>query len=523
MKTFAKLYKDLSSTTSTNEKARILQTYLENEKPENAIYAIYFLSKQKIKKNTTSQDLKQWCMETTNTPKWLFQECYSAVGDLAETISLLLQRKQDVNLELHELMESFKKAQQSEKFVQKNFFINYWNKLSQTQILLLNKIITRGYRVGVSKKTVVKAIANMSKANEQVIMQRMLGKWEPTKEFFDKLMQEKTKGENLKKPYPFYLASKLESTEEKNEEDYIAEYKWDGIRIQLIKRQGQVTIWTRRGDLITNQFTDLKNLGAMIPVDFVIDGELVIKKRGTIQSFNALQKRLGRKKPSLKTMGNLPAHIICYDLLEHNGKDIRKKPLIVRRKQLHKIVNKAIKGFQTSTKIRFTTWKDLDAIRKKAREKNAEGLMLKRKMSTYKHGRKKGDWWKWKLPPHTIDTVLLYAEPGRGRRASLYTDYTLGVWHNNELLPIAKAYSGLTDKEIEELSKWITKNTVNKYGPVRDVKKEQVIELAFDSMQESNRHKSGISLRFPRIKRWRKQKPAKEAETLQRAKQYLHK
>lgn len=523
MKTFAKLYKDLSSTTSTNEKTNILKNYLETEKPENSIYAIYFLSKQKITKKTTSTDLKKWCMEETNTPKWLFQECYSTVGDLAETISLLFKRRKKSDIELYELMNEFKKIQENDKFIQKNFFIKYWNKFSQTQILLLNKIITRGYRVGVSEKTVVKAIAKLSKADEQIITQRMLGKWQPTKAFYNKLMREKTKGENQTKPYPFYLASKLENTKDKKEIDYVAEYKWDGIRIQLIKRQGQVTIWTRRGDLITNQFPDLKNLASMITKNFVIDGELLIKKNGEIKTFNALQQRMGRKSPSLKIMGKYPAHIVCYDLLEYDGKDIRKKPFQSRRAKLKEIINKAIKGFELSKKIPFETWEQLNKIRQKAREKNAEGVIIKRKKSTYKYGRKKGDWWKWKLPPHTIDTVLMYAEPGRGRRASLYTDYTLGVWKNDEVIPIAKAYSGLTDEEIEELSKWISKNTINKFGPVREVKKQQVIEIAFDSMQESQRHKSGISLRFPRIKRWRKQKPVKEAETLQRAKKYLKK
>ena len=519
MKSFATLYKKLDSTNKDKEKLDILTSHLSQADPRNAAWIVFFLSGQKIERSTTLTDLKKWCRQETDTPKWLYKECYSAVGDTAETITLLLDQDKPANETLWKVMKDFTRAQKQDSFIQEMFIKKHWRRYGYYETLVFNKIITRAFRIGVNKTTVVKALATLSKVDEQTIKQRMMGDVKPTLEFYKSLLKEKGEDEHKKSPYPFFLATKLEEDDVGDETDWMAEYKWDGIRAQTVMRE-EIAIWSRRGDLITKSFPRLENDAGKQGI--VIDGEIVVKQNEEVKPFNRLQQRLGKKEPEKSLLDNHPVTFIAYDLLEKDGEDIRQKPLQQRRKLLEDVIASLPDRYEISKEIPFETWEELENIQQNSREVNAEGVMIKKKKSPYKSGRKKGYWYKWKLPPHTIDTVLMYAKPGRGRRANLYTDYTLGVWDDEDLIPVAKAYSGLTDEQLEEMTKWIKKNTVDKYGPVREVKKAQVFEIAFESMRESNRHKSEISLRFPRIKRWRKDKPADEAETLERTKEYLN-
>jgi DNA ligase-1 len=314
------------------------------------------------------------------------------------------------------------------------------------------------------------------------------------------------------------LAYALEQAPEElgNENDWLAEYKWDGIRGQIIVRNNEIFIWTRGEELVTEKYPELYALKNILPNGTVLDGELMAYKNNTILSFQHLQKRIGRKTVSKKLLAEIPVAFFAYDILEHNGQDIRELPLMHRRELLEKLLANINHAgvVLLSEKVTFSSWSELINIQANARNINAEGLMLKNLNAPYEVGRKKGNWWKWKVSPYTIDAVMIYAMQGHGRRANLFTDYTFAVWDNGALVPFAKAYSGLTDKEILAVDKFVKLNTIEKFGPVRSVKAELVFEIAFEGIALSTRHKSGIALRFPRIARWRKDKPAAEANTL---------
>jgi DNA ligase-1 len=383
---------------------------------------------------------------------------------------------------------------------------------------VFNKLITGGFRVGVSEKLIVKALALWLNKEENQIAHRLMGNWSPFETTLQALLLQENFADNLSKPYPFFLAYALEQAPEElgNENDWLAEYKWDGIRGQIIVRNNEIFIWTRGEELVTEKYPELHALKSFLPNGTVLDGELMAYKNNTILSFQHLQKRIGRKTVSKKLLAEIPVAFFAYDILEHNGQDIRELPLTHRRELLEKLlVNINHAGVVLlSEKVTFSSWSELINIQANARNINAEGLMLKNLNAPYEVGRKKGNWWKWKVSPYTIDAVMIYAMQGHGRRANLFTDYTFAVWDNGALVPFAKAYSGLTDKEILAVDKFVKQNTIEKFGPVRSVKAELVFEIAFEGIALSTRHKSGIALRFPRIARWRKDKPAAEANTL---------
>lgn len=529
MKRFAELFRKIDSTTKTTEKIKALSHYLNEAPDDDKLWTIALFSHRRPKRTISTTMLRAWCAEFSDTPTWLFEECYHIVGDLAETISLLsLKRSPNIDKSLSEWIEAIKGQKDKSEEEKKAFIFDSWGGLSSDEIFLFNKIITGGFRVGVSQKTIAKALSIVLDIHESNIAHKLMGNWTPDNATYHELLLSDKVDAHASRPYPFYLAYSLESKlhELGSPNDWQVEYKWDGIRSQLIKRQGEIYLWSRGEELVTPSYPEFQSLTELSEDNFVIDGELVVFTEEGIQSFNQLQKRIGRKTISKKFLKLYPCAIICYDLLEHDGLDIRDQPLSERRRLLEQLIstlpkNKSI-PLLLSEIIEFSEWDQLKPIRENARENRTEGLMLKLKSGTYRDGRKKGEVWKWKVDPLTVDAVMLYAQRGHGRRSNLFSDFTFAVWSDDDtLVPFAKAYSGLTDVEFGEITRFVNQNTIEKFGPVRSVKPELVFEIAFEGINTSTRHKSGIALRFPRIKSWRRDKSPKEANTLDDLKSML--
>ncbi|NJN90949.1 MAG: ATP-dependent DNA ligase [Leptolyngbyaceae cyanobacterium RM2_2_4] len=527
MKRFSQLFQQVDATTSTNEKVRALRQYFYDETPENAVWAIYLFLGKTRKRLITSRVLRDVFLQISDIPEWLFEDCYAHVGDSAETIALLLrhspleaQEKRD--RPLHEWMEKVipqVKTVQSEAEL-RDLVVSWWASLEDTEVFVLNKVLTGAFRVGVSEKLLVKALSAEYNLPESVLAHRLMGDFEPTVNFYRQLIQTDSEELAPSQPYPFFLASPLDEDrfQEENPTQWQAEWKWDGIRAQIIKRADEVFIWSRGEDLITQQFPELVEGFQSLSNGHVLDGEILCWEGNRPMNFNALQKRLGRKSVTKKLLAENPVHFIAYDLLEHHHQDIREKPLLERRNLLAELLTSFPASLTTvSAPLSFASFTDLQELRERSRQQGAEGLVIKAKDSPYLVGRKRGYWWKYKVNPMSLDAVLIYAQAGTGKRANLFTDYTFALWQNGELVSFAKAYSGLDNDEINELDKWIRRHTIEKFGPVRSVEPIQVFEIGFEGIAESKRHKSGISVRFPRILRWRKDKPVEEADTLQTA------
>ncbi|MEO7085517.1 MAG: ATP-dependent DNA ligase [Gemmatimonadaceae bacterium] len=520
MRRFAKLYSAIDATTRTIEKVDAMVEYFRAAHPADAAWAVYFLSGGRPKRLIPVRRLAGWAMTESTIPDWLFEESYSAVGDLAETISLLLpDATATSDVPLHQWLDQriLPLARQSEAEQERNI-TGAWRELDGAERFVFNKLITGGFRVGVSQQLVVRALARAADIDEATIAGRLTGTWTANAAFFSALVSKATGDADVSRPYPFFLAYPLEGEVESlgKPGDWQAEWKWDGIRSQVIRRNGATFVWSRGEELVTDRFPEISGAADFLPDGTVIDGEIMPWKGGAPLPFAQLQRRIGRTKLSAKILSEVPVVVIAYDLLELDGRDLRGEPLAERRRLLDEtIVNLRSPAFVLSPLVPLTTWQDAHTAYARARETSAEGLMLKRRDAAYGVGRRKGGWWKWKVKPYTVDAVMIYAQAGHGRRASLHTDYTFAVWDNGTLVPFAKAYSGLTDVEIRELDAWIRRNTLEKFGPVRSVKPGQVFELGFEGIQESSRHKSGVAVRFPRILRWRTDKPAAEADTIQ--------
>lgn len=518
MEAFVKLFEALDQTTSTTAKTEALERFFREADPRDQVWTIALFTGRRPRRLISSGQLRQWAVEQSGLSEWMVEECYAHVGDLAETLSLLLPapQMQLAQPALHQLLNDLLGLQKADEAAKEAFVLHYWQQLAPTARFLFNKLLTGGFRVGVSEKLIVKALAKVYQREEAAITYALSGKWEPLQIDLEKLLSS-NKSEDASKPYPFYLAYALEGEPADLGEvtDWQAEWKWDGIRAQLIKRAGEVYLWSRGEELLNDSFPDLVEATQELPDGTVIDGELVIMDDSGLRSFGDLQQRLGRKKPGKKLLQQLPAGLLCYDLLEWENQDYRKYPLQARRTRLEACCSSLVSSrLAISEVIEAPSWADLVQARSESRSHQAEGLMLKRLDSTYESGRKKGDWWKWKVDPLSIDAVLLYAQQGHGRRAGLYTDYTFAVWDGDKLVTFAKAYSGLTDAEIKEVDKFIKAHTLEKFGPVRTVKPELVFEIGFEGIQASNRHKSGVALRFPRILRYRRDKLAAQANHL---------
>lgn len=543
MKPFAALYAAIDSTTGTRAKTDAMAAYFASAPARDAAWAMYFLTGHKPRQAVPRKRLYTWAAETAGLPLWLFEECYDAVGDLAETIALVLPPPEaavhdvplhawieDRVLPLRDLPEAEQKAR----------LLSYWAVLNQPERFVFNKLITGAFRVGVSELLVVRALAAVSGIDAKVISHRLMGDWSPTEAMWERVMEKGETALDRAHPYPFFLAHPLEGEPQAlgDRNDWLAEWKWDGIRAQLIRRGEVTALWSRGDEAIAGQFPEVMADAPKLP-DCVIDGEIlaVVEERAgrnmtvvegraggmtiarQVMPFAALQKRLGRKNPGKKVMAESPVIFLAFDLLEFAGEDWRERPLEARRAKLHEVVHSIPGGsrFDTSSQVRAPTWETLAIARSKSRSLGTEGLMLKRRDSPYGVGRPRGTWWKWKVEPYTLDAVLIYAQQGSGKRASLFTDYTFGLWKGAELVPFAKAYSGLSDEEIREVDAFIRRNTLERFGPVRTVRPELVFELGFEGIQRSARHKSGIAVRFPRMLRMRKDKAPREANTVEDA------
>ncbi|MGV3486280.1 MAG: ATP-dependent DNA ligase [Planctomycetaceae bacterium] len=523
MKRFTRLYLELDQTNKTLKKVDAIERYFRDADPQDAAWALYFLSGQKVRQLIPTKLLRQWAAAASGVEMWLFEECHDVVGDLAETMALMLPdvaTSSDVSLA--RWMETLLPLRESTLEEQRQTLLDAWQELDASQRFVLHKIITGSFRVGVSQGLLVRGLAQATGIDAETLSHRLMGHWEPTGEAFLQLCDPDDTDAQISRPYPFFLAHPLEELPEiglGDVDQWQAEWKWDGIRAAVIRRAGQVFIWSRGEELITERFPEVADAADTLPSGTVLDGELVGWTAEGVLPFGDLQRRIGRKNLTKRILQEVPVAFIAFDCLESEGQDIRPLPLVERRKHLEGLLL-AEDGALRDPRLRLSPihavsdWDSLKQLRAVSREHHAEGLMLKRGVSPYRVGRPRGDWWKWKIEPYTIDAVLIYAQRGHGKRASLYTDYTFAVWDQERLVPFAKAYSGLTDEEIRRVDHFVRRNTLEKFGPVRSVKPELVFELAFEDIRISSRHKSGIAIRFPRIARWRTDKSIEDADSL---------
>ncbi|WP_227271626.1 ATP-dependent DNA ligase [Roseobacter weihaiensis] len=521
MKDFAALFNAIDQNTKTTVKTNALTAYFQTAPKRDRLWTIALFSGRRPKRAVTTTRLREWAAEMADIPLWLFEESYPIVGDLAETIALVLPEAQTTSdIELTQWINDLRGLAQVEEPARKAFVRNAWQVLGGTERFVFNKLITGGFRMGVSQKLMTRALAKATDKPEAELAHRLMGNWHPDQTSWDALINAEDPMADASRPYPFYLCHSLEGEPARlgATPEWAAEWKWDGIRGQLILRDGQYFVWSRGEELMTDRFPELARAVDFLPPGTVLDGELLVWQAGaeTPSSFNALQKRIGRKTVPKKLLAEAPVVLQAYDLLEWEGQDIRTHPFAARRTLLEQACGLLPDDapVKLAPALPFDTWDALAAHRSAARAAQAEGVMVKRTDSPYLVGRKKGDWWKWKLDPLTIDAVMIYAQAGHGRRANLFTDFTFAVWNGNDLVPFTKAYSGLTDAEFREITAWVRKNTLQRFGPVRQVTPHHVFEIAFEGIQASPRHKSGVALRFPRMSRWRQDKPLQEANTL---------
>ena len=561
MKAFAQLYANLDETTSTNAKRQFLEDYFRQAQPADAAWAVYFLSGGRPRQLVPTKVLRELAIKLANVPEWLFEESYQAVGDLAETFSLLLPEAEQTSDEglawwLENALLPLRGLPPEELHER---LPPLWAQLDRASLMLCLKLITGSFRVGVSKLLVTRALAQMAGLDSKRVAQRLVGYTDlshrPVADSYLKLIAEESSDEHAQRggqPYPFFLAHSLQQPVDQFDtllgpsSDWQVEWKWDGIRAQLVKRDGRLWIWSRGEELVSDRFPELHSLTASLPNGTVIDGEIVVWKTPppadvapedfslddasstsadapAVQPFALLQQRIGRKTLSKKILEEIPVVVLAYDLLEWHGEDWRSRPQHVRRTQMEQVIAQAADPvLRPSPVLTGEDWLDLGRQREASRTLGVEGMMLKARDSLYGVGRTKdmGTWWKWKVDPFSVDAVLIYAQAGHGRRASLYSDYTFAVWDGppeaseRTLVPFAKAYSGLTDEEMRKVDAIVRKTTVEKFGPVRSVTPTLVFELGFEGIALSKRHKSGIAVRFPRMLRWRHDKPVAEADSL---------
>lgn len=520
---FTELYHAIDATTKTNEKVLALANYYASVSPADAAWATYFLSGNKLKQLVPTALIRKWAAEEAAIPAWLLDESYHSVGDLAETLSLVVPPgtiAEDLSL-TYWIENRLMPLRNMDEDSQRKAITDIWKQTPANMRLVIMKLITDAFRVGVSKRLVTRAVSEQSGVSADVISHRLMGNWKPTASFYESLVDRDSRDAAASQPYPFCLAhainTELEIESLGNCEEYFAEWKWDGIRGQVIRRAAKSFIWSRGEELMENRWPEIEAASVSLPDGTVLDGEILAAlPNGQVLPFAHLQRRINRKSVGKKLLEEVPVVFQAFDLLEFGGNDIRMLPLTARRSRLENLLSSLAHPRLLATQlIEGKSWDDWAKVRANSREMSAEGLMLKRKDAPYATGRARGTWWKWKVMPYSIDAVLIYAQKGHGKRASLYTDYTFALWDGDNLVPVAKAYSGLDDSEILKVDHFVRQNTKEAFGPVRSVTPALVMEIAFEGLQRSTRHKSGIATRFPRIKRWRHDKKPADANTLQ--------
>ena len=531
MKLFTDLYVELDQTNKTNEKVEAMRYYFERAAPHDAAWALYFLSGRKPRQIVPSKLLREWALERSGIPEWLYEESRDTVGDGAETMALLLPNTTaEDETPLHILVEEqLLPLRGTDPETQREAVTSAWSRMNYSQRLVYNKLISGAFRVGVSQLLVVRALAQLSELPTDVIAHRLMGDWSPSAEFFNHLLDPELENDEtpIARPYPFHLAHQIDVSPDTlgDVSEWQAEWKWDGIRAQVIKRADEIFIWSRGEDLMTDRFPEIERAARELPNGTVLDGEILPWRDDSVLPFLELQRRIGRKNLTPKILSEVPVILQCYDLFEFEGRDVRTVDFRTRREMLSALIDslgvESQQVFKITEAVEAASWQDLSDKRELSRSLGVEGFMLKHRQSPYRVGRHRGDWWKWKIDPLTVDCVLIYAQKGSGKRSNLFTDYTFAVWKDGELVPFAKAYSGLTDSEIRKVDRFVRDNTIEKFGPVRAVKPELVFELGFEAIQKSTRHKSGVAVRFPRILRWRDDKLPRDADSLETIHQLL--
>lgn len=527
MTRFSLLYDAIDRTPSTNAKVDAMAAYFASAPLVDAAWAVFFLTGRRLKRLLPYSAINSWTLAATGLPSWLLEECYSVVGDGAETAALVLDQvpsSPSEDLSLSRWVEDrILPLKGLDPAAQQQRVSVWWRSLDRLQRYIFLKLVTGELRVGVSQTLVVRALAQAARLPPPTIAARIMGEWSPTPDWYASLLSHERTDDDRSRPYPFFLASPLEDPVETlgDVADWLVEWKWDGIRAQLVKRGGVLHLWSRGEELITHRFPEIIAAASRLPDGTVVDGEVLAYSGNRPLPFSALQHRIGRQKQVAQLVRAVPVVFMTYDMLEDENQDIRGLPQVERRARLEIRLASAEGVLRASPLVRTSSWADLAVLRAQSRARGVEGFMLKRTTSAYGVGRKRGDWWKWKIDPFTIDAVLIYAQPGSGRRASLLTDYTFGVWHDGELVPIAKAYSGLSDDEIADMDRWIRRHTRERFGPVRHVEPVHVFELGFEAIARSSRHRSGVAVRFPRMLRWRTDKKADEADTLETVQKLL--
>jgi DNA ligase-1 len=571
LKAFADLFAELDETTKTTEKVAAMVRYFRAADPADAAWAVYFLTGRKPKQVVPTKLLRQWATELAGVPDWLFDECYHAVADLAETMALLVPppTSEDDRPLARWVEDDLLPLRGADPDTQKRVILHAWDVFGTGRRFVWNKLITGQFRVGVSQLLVVRALAEAAGRPAPTIAQRLMGDWQPTAGFFAGLVGDDAGASDPSKPYPFFLASPHDGdpAELGDVAEWAAEWKWDGIRSQLVRRAGQTFLWSRGEELVTDRYPEVTAAADALPDGTVIDGELLPWGPDGVRPFADLQKRIGRKAVGKKLLAEVPVVLLAYDLLEYRGQDVREREWSWRRATLEAtlvsggrqpaegpvevrdvvaVSHQPLSGLTPAARqlalfpddatpptelsdsplrlspvVSASSWEEFAVKRTESRRRGVEGFMLKRRSSPYRVGRVRGDWWKWKIAPLTVDAVLVSSQRGSGKRAGLYTDHTFAVWDAGKLVPIAKAYSGLTDAEISQVDRFIKTNTTDTFGPVRAVTPQLVMEIGFEGIQASTRHKSGVAVRFPRILRWRHDKQPTEADTLDAVKALL--
>lgn len=521
MKAFQSLFRRLDNTTKTSLKEQALQAFFDDADDDVVIHGIHALLGKRDDAPASTSQMKDALKQVIDIDDWMYRRCYEEVGDTAETISLLLPvGRESSERSIVDWYRELRRLDRAKNYQKPVILRGWYRTCPPDTVFLVNKLITGGFRVGVSEKTVVNALSAYTGVDEDVLLHRLIGDWEPTTTFYESLCSEPDESELSRKPYPFCLCYPVDDPEDElgDADEYVFEWKYDGIRAQLLKRD-EPLLWSRGGEPLNETFPELIDAAHGLEDDLVLDGEILAYDDEPLP-FQSLQRRLGRRDPSQSLRSEVPVVFIVYDVMERDEEDLRRHPLHQRRAQLEQV--DLPDSIRRAEQQWFSDWASASRALDGSRSHDVEGFMVKHVKSVYHSGRKKQGWWKWKLDPFALDAVLMYAQTGHGERSGMYTDYTFGVWGDDEeLLPIAKAYSGLTDDEVEELDKWIRGNTVDQFGPVREVKKEQVFEIAFQGIYENEKKKSGFATRFPRMVRWRKTKDVDEADRIQRCQELV--
>lgn len=526
MKHFTDLCFTLDETTKASRKIEALKRYFAAAPAGDAAWALYFLVSEKTGRAVAAAALRQWACAAAGIPEWLFDACRDAVGDAAETVALVVPAAGGSNpRSLRELVEERllpmqdAGAEQARRWVEET-----WREMDERQRFVWNRMLTGGFRAGVSRQTVLRALGDLAGLEAGVIAHRLLAPWEPTAEFFRSVLSPDGCDAEVSRPYPFHLACALDEMPEAlgARREWSAEWKWEGIRAQAVKRAGSVFLWSRGGELINRAFPELDGAVSRLPDGTVLDGEILPWREEEPLPFGLLQKRIGRLSAPRDLLGEVPVVFMAFDVLESEGRDIRQAPLRERRDTLESLLARsgAAEKIRLSPVLADADWEDLTARRRDCRGVRAGGLMLKHRESPYEAGRHRGSWWKWKIEPRTIDAILLYAQPAGSEREGPSADYTFGLWRRGQLVPVARVAGGLTGEEVRRIDAFIRRNTLERFGPVRSVRPLLVFEIAFEDVEPSARRKSGIALRGARIVRW-KDKPPEEADSLESLKALL--